>query len=134
MGVGTGHGASISLASLTLAYAVRRIGEMLFNTPPVQSSHLGTVDWHEYLPGDLAEHSPIDVEVLFSNDADLPTKGTEDTMTITFPLRSGETTAATLAGLGHFTQVGYPSFVTNELQAVTLQWQWKTKPTFTAAT
>lgn len=114
-------------------------------TPPEQPinalpvSTLATSGFREYNPGKLKE--PGQQEFVILHDVDLmPTidagKGVADTLTITYPLKSGQITNATTVGTGFIVDYQLNEFNADddEPQLGTLVWQWdgKTGPTHTA--
>jgi hypothetical protein len=106
----------------------------------LDDSTLATTGFRDYIANDLTDHDEIEVTMRFPTKLTLPTLGgtTTQTMTITFPMRSGpggETTAATLAGTGFFTEIGFPTLALGQIQEGTykISFDGATGPAFTAS-
>ena len=138
MAIDTGLGATASFATLGLSLKIvsMDIGEQTL--PNVNVSTLASTNFEEYIPGDLAEPGTVTFECQFDNAQSQIDTGTVDTLTVTLPLSSGGTTAATWVGTGFINSVKSQNFVKNELQMQTIVWQFDggansgTEPTFTA--
>lgn len=59
--------------------------------------------YKEFIPSDLIDSGELEVELIYDTDTAPPIGGAAETVTVTFPLKSGETTAATLACTGFLT-------------------------------
>ena len=81
------------------AYAVRITGISITGeqAAALKTSHLATTVTHTYIPGDLLEPVQLDCEIFYDPNEPPPT-GTVQTGTLTFPVPSGSTNGATLAG------------------------------------
>lgn len=66
----------------------------------IDTSHLGTTTDRTYQAGELAEGGEVSVTVHY-DPSNEPTLGGSDTITITYPLLSGQTTAAELEFTGY---------------------------------
>jgi hypothetical protein len=139
----TGNGATLTLAlfngtaAITASLDVIDITPGDFTVPPVNVSTLGTTQFEEHIPGDLAAIGESSATYKFLTSANLPTlPSAAGTCAITFPLRAGESTAAVITGTGFLTRVQLPSFANNELQVGEVSWQWDGDigPTFTRST
>lgn len=81
----------------TVTFNAAAIAEILDVTPPgisrenVQSSHMGTVDAHTFLPVKLYDGGEVSLEIAFDPDMSMPFADTVAAMVITFP-DSGSTT------------------------------------------
>lgn len=61
----------------------------------VNSSHMGTTDWHTFIPVKLVDPGEIKMEIAHDPDDYPPTGAAAETVTVTFPLQdSGNTTPA----------------------------------------
>lgn len=132
----TGHGASFATSSSTLNGRPRAIRTSNSGIQKVSSEALDTTDFMTYKPGDLAEPEEITFPFLFDSEGVYPAKGAAETGTLTWPLASGQTTAATYAGSGFIMDVKLPDFEINTIQEgeLTFAFDGETGPTFTAAT
>lgn len=134
--VDTGHGATLTLSTSALSFNWTSIDLGEETIDDIATSHLGSTGYKEYVPGDLKEGGSITIPFQFDNEAALPGLGTVETATVTFPLASGQTTAATLAGTGYLKRLKRPNLQTDTLQDGELVFMWDggTGPAFTAAT
>lgn len=102
----------------------------------VECSHLGTDIYKSYIPADLVDPPQVNVTVNFETLHKVPFTGQAlGTVTITFPLRPGEQTAASYAGTGYIGAVTMPTLANGELQQIQLRIDFDgvTGPTFTKA-
>jgi hypothetical protein len=65
----------------------------------IDISHMGTTGTRAKMLGDLKENVTVDVDMHYDPSETIPT-GVGQTITITFPIYSGQTNGATLAGTG----------------------------------
>lgn len=135
MAIDTGHGASITFSSTGGTWLCRQISGPRVTLPIVNASYLGTATDEEKLPGDLNDWGPVTLEILYQGSQGLPARGVVQTITITHPLATGNTTPANLAGTGFITEVEFPNFQTNTMQMGTIVFTFDgyTGPTYTAA-
>jgi hypothetical protein len=136
----TGQGATITFSSTTFAARVVSINLGKWSMGRLDDSVLATTGFRKYIANDLTDHDEIEVTMRFPTKLTLPTLGgtTTQTMTITFPLRTGpggETTAATLAGTGFFSELGFPTLALGQIQEGTykISFDGSTGPAFTAS-
>jgi hypothetical protein len=112
-------------------------------TPPDQpindlaTSTLATTGFRTYIPGSLEEPGEQEMMVLHDPDTE-PDKGTVDTLTITWPLYTGQITAANYAGTGYVKNYVIQELTAEDDQPVMalLTWKWdgETGPTLTVST
>jgi hypothetical protein len=132
----TGQGASVVFGTSGESFNITTIGLPEETREPISTVHLGSTKM-TVIAGDLADHSVMTLEGHFDAQAALPVTDTAaQTVTVSFPLISGGSSAATYAGSAMITKVGAPQLVTGELQAITLEVKFDevTGPTFTPAT
>lgn len=138
----TGNGATLTLAlyngtsALTSALSVINIAPGNFTAPGIDVSTLATTGTREMIPNDLMSVAESSATFKWLTSVTQPTlPSAAGTITLTFPMRSGETTAATLTGTGFITGYQAPSMANGELQVGTVSWQWDgdTGPNFTAS-
>ena len=134
--VDTGHGASLTLSSTGLSFNWTAIDTGEETIPDVDRTSLATADYREYIPGDLKEPGEITIPFQWDAQAAQIAVGTVETVTVTLPLISGGTSAATLAGTGYIKRVKRPNLQTDTLQdgELTIKFDGLTGPAFTAAT
>lgn len=96
----TGFGTTITFSSGFLA-EIRNITGPSMSREFIDTSHAGTTGgYRTYIPQDLADGGELEVEMLFDPDSDPPIDGAAEAVTITWPMPSGGTTAATWAFQG----------------------------------
>lgn len=143
----TGNGATITFAA-NMGFGTNTVSLDVMTITPgeetvgvVDVSTLATTDAMESIPSDLREIGEATVTfkwltqktTTYGNAPDLPAAA--GTITITWPTRSGETTAATYAGTGFLTGFTPPSLENGSLQTGSLKFKWDgdTGPTWTDA-
>lgn len=102
----------------------------------VECSHLGTDTYKSYIPADLVDPPQLNVTMNFETLHKVPFTGQVlGTVTVTFPLRPGEQTAANYAGTGYIGAITMPTLANGELQQVQLRIDFDgvTGPTYTKA-
>lgn len=131
----TGNSATISFGTSSFTAAYTEIGGTEQELPKIMTSHLGTSTKHTYIPGDLYEPGEMDCEFQYDPDTEPPI-GTVETITVTYPIPTGKTGGATLAGTGFISKRKTASLKNNELMVgtYTVCWDGLTGPTFTDAT
>lgn len=132
----TGNGASITFGTSSLTLAVESIDIGDFDRQPIPVSTLSTTGQMESDPGDLEEVPEISIVVQWDQSySTFPaTTAAAETITLTYPLKSGESTAATFAGTGMIIRVGSISIVNGDIMRATIvvKMDGKTGPTSTA--
>lgn len=129
----TGHGASITFSG-GFSATCRMLKSPQFELPAVDDTHLGiTGSFMTSIPGDLQNIGEIEMEFQFNPNSQ-PTF-TVQTITLRFPVPSGQTNGATLAGTGFLTKWGDVELKTNELMVAkgSIKFDGKTGPTWTAS-
>lgn len=138
----TGNGATLSLAIFNGTSAITASLDIISISPgevtvaSVDVSTLATTGVMEKIPSDLADVGESTATFKWLTAGAKPTlPSAAGTFTITFPLRSGESTAATMTGTGFLTRLKAPDFQNGQLQVGELSWQWDgdVGPTLTAS-
>lgn len=143
----TGNGATLTFAgnmgfgTQTTSVQAITIAQGKQSVAVVDVSTLATTDCMESIPSDLraVEESTVTFKWLTSaatsvaQNVNLP--GGAGTITLTYPARSGETTAATYTGTGFITGLTPPTLQNGELQTgeLTFKYDGDTGPTYTGA-
>jgi hypothetical protein len=130
--VDTGHGGTITFATSARALNWLTIDPGERSRPPIDITHLASTT-PTYMVGDLEE--PGEMTVTFQWDpagstAWYATSTVTETVTITWPVAPGGTTAATYAGTGMVTRIKFPTLQTNQVQTgeLTVKWAGGTTP------
>jgi len=132
----TGNSATLVLGTTGAVGNVRSIGEISQDLEKLETSYLATSTFKTYMPSDLAEPGEVEFEVEFDTSIDLPACGVVETITITYPMRTGETVAANHAGTGFILKVTMPSLENGAIQVakVLVAFDGETGPAFTKST
>ena len=130
----TGLGATMAFTTLsTFTPKIREIPGLKRSVETIDGSHLGTSGDQELIEGDLIKNDPITIPILWNTNDTIPAPGTKDTCTITWPLRTAESTAANIAGTCIIQAVEFAGHKIGELQmgSITIQFDGYTGPTYT---
>ena len=132
----TGNGTTISFASSSFVANIYSIGGTTQTRDSLETSHLGTSGVKEFMPDALIDGGESEIEFEWNPSFSTfpPIDAAAETITITFPLASGQSTNATLAGTGFLTSATSGSAVNGEIMrgSATIKWDGLTGPTYTA--
>ena len=140
----TGNGTTLTFAAnmgfgtATASMTCTTINQGEQTTGVVDVSTLATTDCMESIPSDLREvgESSATFKWLTTTAATVACQpslpGAAGSITLTYPSRTGETTAATYIGTGFITGLTPPSLANGELQMGEIKWKYdgETGPTF----
>ena len=128
----TGNGASISISGFT--GTVQTISGIEHTREALDVTPLDAADFEEVDPAPLRSPGSVDVVYFYDSSNEAPLSGDAGTVTLTFPLKSGQTTAATLSGTGFLTRAAVTELnnTAKTMGEITVQWDGKTGPTYTA--
>lgn len=139
----TGHGATISFGTQALTFFWRKIGAVEQAREEVECNYLAIAavgsnpPYAQNLPGDLTDPGEFELEYAFKSDASAqPAMTTPETITITLPLATGQSSAYNVAGTGYVkSRTISPECATNGLQIgkMVVRFDGMTGPTPTAA-
>lgn len=134
MPVDIGTGASIAFGTSSFTANMTSITPVSgAERASIQTTHLGTTTAHTFVPGDLVNWGECEITFQFDPDDRPPIDDPAETITITFPLSSGGTGAATLAGSGFMTNYGN-EVPLEELMTAEATIKWTGDLTFSAET
>lgn len=89
----------------------------------------------QYIPSKIVDYGSFSVDTKFDQSAAvaMPIDQDPETITLTYPLKSGESTAAKIEGTGFVTTAKYPDgeYKPNVTAAGAMTIQWSSKPTHT---
>jgi len=132
----TGNSATIAFGTSSFVANIYSIGGTSQTREALEDSHLGTTNQKTYIPTDLYEPGEFEIEFEWDQSFSVfpPIDGAPETITVTFPLKSGEGTAATLAGSGFITEVSGPDVENGSIMrgTATIKWDGKTEVAYTA--
>jgi hypothetical protein len=119
----TGHGATITFGTQSLAYFWRKIGAVQQAREKVEANYLGIVaigsnpPYAQNLPGDLTDPGEFEIEYAFDSANGQPAMTDPETITITLPMDSTQSSAYNVAGTGYVLErTVFPECATNGLQ------------------
>ena len=129
---GTGNGATVNHGGLIAN--VISLGSLTESLQVLDDSDLDTTGHMDYCVSDIIEHGGIEIEFRADNLADWPAiDGSSQTTTITFPLASGQGSAANFTGDASVSQRMTPTFTNSELITGSITLQFLSDITFNNA-
>lgn len=132
----TGNGATIVFATDAFAADFKMLGEINQEGGHIEDSVLANATYKSFIPSDLIDPGILECELNFDTKMDLPVMHKPQLITITFPKRPGETTAASFAASGFIFKRSTPSLENNKIQSVKISIRFDgkgTEPLFTKA-
>lgn len=134
----TGNSATVTFGTSNFAPKIRSITIGERTREALNDSDLTTTNQMTFIPSDLIDAGGFTMEVEWDQSAAVfpPITAAAETITITFPLKPGEGTAATLAGTGFLTSVSGPNVENGAIMVATIgvKWDGKTEAVYTAGT
>lgn len=136
-GADDGRGASLTLGTSTWETnaLITSITPDAITRNALETSHLGTNTARTFIPEDLRDNGGFSVEFLHHDAVDPPmlTNTNTETITITYPLQTGQTNAATISGAGFCVEYVPGAAAVGELMKGSAKFKWASTITFTAA-
>lgn len=134
----TGNGATLTCAEgITTPFKYRSFDPSEETIGKIECSDISTTGRKKYIPEDLAETLEMSIEWNWDTFDTPPALGMNlGLVTVTYPLRAGETTPATRAGSAYVSAVKHPKLANNELQLgmMKIQFDNVTALTYTKST
>lgn len=132
----TGCGATITFGTSTFTHNAIEIGGFTQERESVDIAHLGTTTYRDVMPGCLVTPGEFTVQFQYDPDVQPPITAAPETITLTYPIPSGKSAGATVAGTGFVKSWKSPDITIDGLMVgeYTVQWTGVTGPTFTDAT
>ena len=103
MPVDNGTGGSITFGTSGFTANITNISWDGIERVSIPTSHLGTTTAHTFIPGDLYDPGEVSLDIQFDPDTFPPINSAAETITVTFPLSSGGSTAADWEATGFCT-------------------------------
>lgn len=103
MPVDNGTGGTITFGTSGFTANISNINWDGMERASIATSHLGTTTAHTFIPGDLYDPGELSLDIQFDPDEFPPINSAAETITVTYPLSSGGTTAANWAATGFVT-------------------------------
>lgn len=107
MGIDNGTGASVTFGTSGFTANITAISHDGIERVSIPTSHLGTTTAHTFIPGDLFDPGELTLDLQHDGDNYPPIDQAAETITVIFPLGSGESTAARWAFSGFATGYNY---------------------------
>lgn len=133
--VDEGHGSTLTLGTHTWDTAAL-ITSITFDPiarAALDTTHLATSNGRSFMPEDLPDYGSVTVEFLHI-DAIAPPYAAAETLTVTYPLGTGQSGAATIASSAFLVDYTPGSPVVGEIMKGSAKWKLTGAMTFTAAT
>ncbi len=133
----TGQGMTVTFGTSSLSLAVTEVTVGTISVDTLDVSTLATTGFQELITSDLKKIGKCKLKGVFVASATAPTVGgAAETMTITYPLFTGNVQAANLAGTAVFTDWKAPDGKLGEVMMFECEFQYDgdTGPTYTKAT
>lgn len=132
----TGNTATIAFGTSSFVGNYTRIGGTEQTREALEDTVLATTSRKSYCPDDLVEPGEFECELLWNPSYSVfpPISGAVETITITYPVKAGQSAGGTLAGTGFLIAAKGPDLVNGALMRNTykVKWDGKTGPTYTA--
>ena len=116
-----GTGATITFATSGFTAECTNIQLPELARESLETTHLGTTTAKTFKPAKLYDAGEVTVTVFHDPAADLIISEEPETITITYPLETGQTTAATVSFTGFVTGQGGETFKVGELMSTNLK-------------
>lgn len=129
-----GTGCTIGFSASSFTAEITGINGSDISREAIDTSHMGTTGEKTKLPGDLFDAGSVEFEIAFKPGEEPPIADAPETLTVTFPLASGDATPANVAGTGFCTGWSWGAPLEDKMTA-TFTWTWDggTGPTWTPA-
>ena len=132
----TGNGATLTFGTSGFTANIYSIAGAGFTRDALETTHLGTTAFKEYVPDALVEPGEFEIEFEWNPQFSTfpPISTAAETITVTYPLPAGSTTNGTLAGTGFLNASTGPSVTNGEIMrgTATIKWDGATGPPYTA--
>lgn len=130
-----GTGTTIVFATSGFAAGILDVNEDEISRAVIDKTVMASTGNRRKMPGDLVDWGDVTFEFEFDPDEQPPISAAPETITITFPVPSGGSTGATLAGEGFISAWQWGSPLEDKMTAqATITWTGDTGPTWTDST
>lgn len=130
-----GTATTIAFATSSFSAEVKSINGSDISREDIDVTHMGTTNYKEFQPGDLADGGSIEMEIHFDPDEQPPILGVSESITITFPTPSGGGGGATLIFTGYVNAWSWEAPLEEVMTAeLTIKVDGKTAPVWAVST
>jgi hypothetical protein len=126
-----GHSAAITFGTGFFAW-ITDINPSSMRREALETTHSATTTARTFIPEKLVNYGDLRVTMLFDASKDPPIEGAAESITITYPMAAGATTAATWTGTGFMTAYE-PTVPINGIMTATATIKWTGAVTVNAA-
>lgn len=135
----TGQAATFALATSATSVRIKSIKIGAISIDMLDVSALVDTGFHKKIASDLKSAAPWTVTFYYDTLTTIPsalTTPASETCTVTFPMRTSETSACNIAATGNVTSYDFPTLELGAIQMGTLEFtpDGMTGPTLTVAT
>lgn len=102
-----GTGATINFGSSGFSAHITHIDHSGISRAVVETSHLGTTTARTFIPGDLYDGGTVALDLNFDPNDQPPITSTAETVTITFPVKAGQSSGASAQFSAFVSDWGY---------------------------
>lgn len=89
-----GHGSTITFATSGFTASIRSFNPASMSRDAIDDSHAGTTGKFRTFCAGMIDMGELTIDIIFDPDTDPPIDGAAETITITFPTPSGQSTPA----------------------------------------
>jgi len=135
MPIDVSNGATITFGTSSWTGAIQSMDISGFERAVKDRTVLSTTGFRQKAPGDLVDAGSVSVRFYFDPDEPPPITAAVETVTITFPVPTGSSNGATLAGTAFISaySVSVPEADEDMTAELTVTWTGATGPTWTDA-
>lgn len=118
-----GTGTTIVFGTSSFAAEVLQINGENVSRAVIDTSHMGTTGARTKMPGDLHDEGEVTMNIAFNPNNEIPVDAAVETITITFPVPSGDSNGATAAGSGFISGYSWTDPLEDKMTAdITITW------------
>lgn len=128
-----GTGSSITFGTSSFDGEVLSISANGMTRPVIDTTHMETEDARTKMPGDLVDSGDVTVEIQFDPNNPPPIDAAPETITITFPVATGDLSGATLAGTGFISSTNWTAPLEDKMVG-SYTITWSGEATYTGGT
>jgi len=126
------YGTSITFQTGYLAYITSVAGSGRHRDPLETTNMASTNGWDTFIPSKILSAGELKVGLIYDPDKTVPVDQAAETITLTFPIPTGKTSAATFACSGFLTDFDFTGEVKG-LYTANVTLKFSGQPTYTAS-
>jgi len=133
MSKGTGAGASLTFVTSGTTLGVTTINHSGIARESIETTELATTGGKEFTPGDLYDPGEIAISWSYDPDVQPPYTAVAEVMRITYPLQTGQSSAAKVEASGFITSWDEPELAQDSYMTASLTIKLSGDLTYTAS-